>query len=74
MEKYSIVQVVGPQLDPMYKGCFGIVLETDELSKKSTVGFYTPQESGKNAFVKRVPFFNSDLHDTGGKLKINPKP
>ena len=73
MEKYSIVQVIGPQLDPMYMGCLGIVLETDDAIKKSVVGFYTPQESGKNAFVKRVPFYNSDLHDTGGKLKNKPK-
>lgn len=63
------VQVMGPTLDKMYKGCIGIVLE--DKTNKSIVGFYHPQESGKNPFVMKVEFHDEDLHPIG-ELKFKP--
>ena len=56
----------------MYKGCLGIAMDYQKEKDKTLVDFYTPQQSGKNSFVKRVWFHDDDLFDTGGKLKIKP--
>lgn len=68
-DKNIPVQVIGQNLDKMYKGCLGIILE--EKGNRSVVGFYTPQESGKNPFIKKVEFNNDDLFVIGG-LKLKP--
>lgn len=72
MEKYSIVQITGNELDPMYKGCLGIAMDYQKEKQKTLVAFYHPEKSGKNAFVKKVWFHDDDIFDTGGKLNIKP--
>lgn len=59
LELHSAVQVTGTNLNKMYIGCIGIILEKKE--EKSVVGFYTPSVSNKNPFVTKEEFKDTDL-------------
>jgi hypothetical protein len=70
MQQFTAVQITGKNLDPMYKGCLGIILEDNITS--STVGIYYPEVSGKNAYVKKVDFNDVDLTPIG-EVILKPK-
>jgi len=69
MKANIVVQLTGATLDKMYKGCLGITLV--DKGPKTTVGIYTPQQEGKNAFVKKVDFNDGDL-TVVGEVPLKP--
>lgn len=59
LELYSVVQLTGTNLNKMYIGCLGIILEKN--TETSIVGIYTPNTSNKYPFVTKVEFNDIDL-------------
>lgn len=59
LELHSVVQVIGTNVNRMYIGCLGFILQKN--SETSVVGIYTPNVSNKYPFVTKVEFKDSDL-------------